>query len=123
MKRHFRLVAALLALVAFSVSFAETVWATTCAPMDRASTMEMAPAHTAGPAAAGEAEAPEHTPPPSQTECPLTALAATGCVVISVPSVATDVDFAPSFRSMNAPLPAGVIDRVTAAALFRPPRP
>lgn len=86
MKTYLRTLAALLALLAFSVSFAEQVWATACIPAGAeslaASEGAVAPTH------GGHHNAPadQHEPPsaPRSDGCPMQAVTSP-CAVVPLP--------------------------------------
>lgn len=120
MRFRFRFLAALFALLAFSASFAEGVWASTCA-------------ETGTPAAHAGMDMPtgdDHAPcdpapredPGSKDECPFPAIAASGCVVVSLPAVTVQLDISPVAASVVAVVPASFVDRLAVSALFRPPQ-
>jgi hypothetical protein len=127
MKLQFRVLAGLFALIAFSLSVVEGVWASTCMP-----TMAIAAA------AAGSAKAPADcdmdaasTPsndsapvPPAPLHCPLTPMGASGsCTTIASLPIGPAADLAPA--------PTGVLltfspdqtrDLLLVNALFHPPK-
>ena len=120
MRFRFRLLAALLALLAFSASFAEGVWASTCAEtgtptahagMDMPTGDDHSPCDTAS----REEQGPKG-------DCPLPAMAASGCVVVSLPAVTVQLDISPAAASLVATVPAAFVDRLAVSALFRPPQ-
>lgn len=128
MKSRTRVLAALLALLAFSASFAEGVWASMCAPMDSMASMEhsaaVAPsAHSMasdGNGGSSAAELPEKAPAPDPG-CPLT-LASGGCMVVFSPAPAAGV--AVTATVLGQPMAALNVapDLLLVSALLRPPR-
>ncbi|HEU0077514.1 MAG TPA: hypothetical protein VFQ76_07675 [Longimicrobiaceae bacterium] len=128
MKPRARLLAALLALFAFSASFAEQVWASACGrdvagvPSSFSPTMGTAGGHAdmavpPGPHGSG------HSPAvPGHDECPLLALAG-GCTLLSLPAAAVvpaasarAPEVRISIRMDRAP------DLLLPSSLFHPPQ-
>lgn len=100
MRTRFRTLTALLALVAFSASFAEQVWASTCAPVAAEAARHHPAAYTQADGRHGAMEIPavsaRHSAPDAPDECPVQAVAG-GCIHFS---------FAPRVREAPAPGPA-----------------
>lgn len=133
MIRRFRLLFALLALLSFSVSFAEAVWASMCPPMEAPASMvgmeEMSGMMSMP--GMGMSQPVDGSSGPSENsrdakdlpECPFMALGTTGCHTLSIPGsggAPASVD--------TIQLAAGISptdrmpDLLLAIALFRPPR-
>lgn len=118
-----RTFAALLALLTFSASFAEQVWASTC---DGAMRMGSTPSHAEAMAGMQHAPAESPHPTPRSPECPLSAALASngGCIFTYHPSPAPVV--AP-LQAPNAPAvmaaPADALDLLFVSPQFRPPKP
>lgn len=133
MNRRLRLLAALLALFAFSAYFAEGVYASLCPPgMDSQSaaagmTSEHGSQHGHHGALHHSAPSPSDDPGPAGSDapaCPLGMAGAGGssCVSVSLPAAA-------GAMSLTAPIPSAAAvhldtthDRLLVAAHFRPPR-
>lgn len=131
MKRR-RTLAALLALLAYSASVAEQVWASTCAPVEARPvaaapipSMEM-DGHGAAPAGCGEEErlpSSEHSPAPAGADdCPFQALSATGCQVVVLPAFCDSPPLARSASGGPGPVAAATPDLVFADPPFHPPQ-
>lgn len=124
MARRTRFIAGILASLALTFSFAESVWASTCAPG-----MEMdAPAEMACHEGAGESQMPERPGGGEDGEepgdCPFGPHATVqSCVgALSLPAVAT-VLFAPSLEdAAGVFIPQTQSDLLLQSALYRPPR-
>jgi hypothetical protein len=129
MRTRFRTLAALLALVAFSASFVEQVWASMCAPAEAPRTEQSAPAsHPHGEHGEhGGATMPvDHPgpriPSPDGGECPMQAVAA-GCALVYLSSPAADaVPPAPHADARVAPHADASIQLLLASSFFRPPQ-
>lgn len=126
MRTRFRTLAALLALMAFSASFAEQVWASTCAPVEASPSGESAPAsHPHGGHGGMEMPADHHDPriPSSDdAECPVQAVAA-GCALVFFPSATMDaVPAAPAADPRVAPHADPSIQLLLVSSHFRPPQ-
>lgn len=127
MKFQFRVLAALFALVAFSLSVAEGVWASTCMP-----NMAMAAIAGAVPDAPVDCEmsAPADEPSepgsnlPAPLHCPLTPLGASGsCTMLASLPVGPSADLVPSPEgALLAVSPDQTRDLLLVTALFHPPR-
>jgi hypothetical protein len=132
MKSRVRLLAALLALLAFSASLAEQVWASTCEPgmarevSSSASKTSAPTAHGAGhgdmPMPGGPHDGGQAPAPAGHDECPLVTLAG-GCTLLSLPAPAAEpAGGAPapetrvSVRADRAP------DLLLPSSLFHPPQ-
>lgn len=122
MKPRFRILAALLALLAFSASFAEQVWAGACAPVAEAGAHHTSPAPDAdgahhgaqSPAAPGEPRAPD--------DCPLRAVAP-GCALLLLPApVRVPAAPADAPRVVAVPYTDPSREILLATAFFRPPQ-
>jgi len=133
MKSRTRIFAALLALFALAASFTEQVWASTC------SQTEMAPPATMagmGAPAAGQVELgqgqempmPGHgqgrrSHMPASDDCPLRAVAASGCVFFSFPAAETSVPhFTPAPLARLAPATDAMRDLLLVFPPFHPPQ-
>ncbi|HKP75041.1 MAG TPA: hypothetical protein VJT67_05825 [Longimicrobiaceae bacterium] len=131
MKARTRVLAALLALFAFTAAFAEQVWASTCAPAAAMAAASMPHAD------AGAATHPQHgcdqdMPMPGHGQerhsrapgdCPLQAVAASGCVTFlfaAVGGAAPDFTVGPSPRV--APAAQSTPDLLLAFPRFHPPQ-
>ena len=134
MKARARVLAALLALFAFTAAFAEQVWASTCA---QAAEMTHA-ASTAHPGA-GAAAHPQHgcdqdmpmpghgqerhPRAPTGGDCPFQAVAAGGCVIFSFPAADGAVpDFTAAPAARMLPAAQATPDLLLAFPLFHPPQ-
>jgi hypothetical protein len=129
MKCHTRSLGALVALLALTVYFGESVWASMCSPQMQMSGMaevvdDDAPEHvcTMGMHDACDAESPD--PPHSDMmDCPFGPLGANGsCVALSLP--ATTAHMEPSFPEGLEPTASAdaARDRLLDTALFHPPK-
>lgn len=129
MRTRFRTLAALLALTAFSASFAEQVWAGTCAPAEASPSGQSAPASHphGGHGGHGGMTMPEDHPdprPPSSDDagCPVQAVAA-GCALIFFPSATMDeVPAAPAADTRVAPHADPSVPLLLVSSHFRPPQ-
>jgi hypothetical protein len=128
MRNRFRLLAALLALFAFTAAFAEQVWASACAPAAQAVAGHAAvathPGHDCDPGMPMPGHAPQrHSRAPTGGDCPFQAAAAGGCVLFSFAApgaAAPDPAIAPSARMIPAAQAAP--DLLLASPRFRPPQ-
>lgn len=119
MKTRFRFLAALLALFAFSTSFAEQVWAAACDPVAEGPAHHATPSHADG--HAGHAPAPGRAPA-AEDGCPLQAVAA-GCALLSFPAPVTEAAEPPAEpRARILPEPHPSRELLLAAGPFRPPQ-
>ena len=128
MRPRFRVLAALVTLLAFSASFAEGVWASTCMGMgsmdesvdaDGMGDMGSMPSMDSGASHGDGMAAPENaseTPP-----CPLTA-AIGSCVALSLPACEPAAEFGSASQSAEGAAPAVTPELLFATALLRPPR-
>jgi hypothetical protein len=122
MRTGFRTLAALLALIAFSASFAEQVWAGTCAA-EAAGTRHAAPASHAHGGMTIPADHPDpHPATPDDSGCPVRAVAA-GCALILFAVTATDeAPAAPADGARIAPRADPSIELLLVSSFFRPPQ-
>lgn len=126
MRTRFRTLAALLALFAFSASFAEQVWASTCAPaaVEQAGHHAAAESHVDGSHGAIEmpsAPAP-HRGPDVPDECPVQALAV-GCALLPLPAPVREAPApADAPRVLAAPYTDPSREILLVTAFFRPPQ-
>jgi len=132
MKHRARLLAALLALFAFSASFAEQVWASGCGPymagggMSSMAGMSATAAHAGG---HGDMAMPmgshdgSHSPLPSGSdECPLQVLAG-GCTLLSLPADSDDpAAGAPAPEARVSLMADRAPDLLLPSSLFHPPQ-
>ena len=123
---RFRTLAALLALIAFSASFAEQVWASTCAPAEASRTEHHAPASHPHGGHGGMTIQEDHPDPripsPDDAGCPVQAVAA-GCTLIFFPSATMDaVLTAPAADARVAPHADPSIQLLLVSSHFRPPQ-
>jgi hypothetical protein len=131
MKGRTRVLAALLALFAFSASFAEQVWASTCA----GATAPTGSAPRAAPAAHGDRGCDQEMPMPGSghgehsrapaggADCPFQAIAPGGCVLLSFPAPAAVLpDFSPTIHARVIPAAQAAPDLLLASPHFRPPQ-
>lgn len=126
MKARIRVLAALLALFAFTAAFAEQVWASACAQT------EMAPTAPAGthPEQGHDQHMPmpghgqdRHSRMPAGDDCPLRAVAASGCVIFSFPAPDGAVpDFTPTPSPRMVPAAQATPDLLLAFPRFHPPQ-
>lgn len=134
MRSRFRVFASLAALFAFSASFAEGVWASTCGGAEsedsgKMGAMASMPGMDMGthqmdmpmPESSGDAAGEPHPAAPDGPECPLTA-AMGSCGVVSLPTYEPGTVFAPSVGSTERGISALTPDLLLATALLRPPR-
>ena len=138
MRPRFRVFASLAALFAFSASFAEGIWASTCGGVDSGDPAQMGamasmagidaeadhmmmvmPMPESGSEDAGRTGASENAPDSSR--CPLTA-AMGSCAVVSLPTHEPGMVFAPPVQSTERGISAMTPDLLLATALLRPPR-
>lgn len=116
MRPRVRLLAALLALLALSLSFGEQAWASLCMPAGADSAAAMHAGHGA--------PAPEHPEQPSPSPgdgCPL--LAAAACAVVSLPASAASIETPEPLPGAAVPTYADQTHRLLLSTqLFRPPR-
>ena len=138
MRRPVRVLGALATLSALSASFAEGVWASTCAgmeldmPADNMAGMEMAGIDMGSmmmdepsddlqdPAAPSDTDLPGSKGSPDDG-CPLTA-AAGSCFQISLPAPRLAVDLAPAIVLNGRTVCAASGDLLFVSPLLRPPR-
>ena len=137
MRPRFRVFASFVALVAFSASFAEGVWASTCEGMESmdagqmeemavVAPMGMEADHMMAMSMLGN-EGDDGAKPgaqesqPRTAQCPLTA-AVGSCAVISLPSYEPGMEFVRPVRSIERGISSLAPDLLLAAALLRPPR-
>jgi hypothetical protein len=124
MRSHFRVLGVLLALFAFSASVAEGVWASTC------TAMEMRAGSPAGMTGPMQGMAGDHSPdvphqgeaPGGGRDCPLPALAGSGCIVVSLHSTAIQVDLTTPEDSGAPVARPELSDRLAVSTLFHPPQ-
>jgi hypothetical protein len=131
MKRRARALAALLALSAFSVSLAEQVWASTCAPVMASSAAVTQAADDAPPmdgcdreVAMPSGDGGDHSRPPAGgSDCPFQALAPGGCALLSFPAVAAALPAqVPTTLARIAPAGEAAPELLLASPRFRPPQ-
>lgn len=129
MKLRFRVLAALLALLALSLTWVQAGWASTCAPgaesavvaSDEASgtdvecPTDMGMSHSDGRRSGHEQ--------PDAPACPLGPIAASGCAVATpLPARALAVALASTEGAVLSSFPDATSGRLLVSALFRPPR-
>ncbi|MFL5386431.1 MAG: hypothetical protein ACJ8GN_28260 [Longimicrobiaceae bacterium] len=131
MKARVRVLAALLALFAFTAAFAEQVWATTCAQTVMAASMaEMGAGAAEHPQAGHDQEMPmpgqgqeRHSQLPAGDDCPLRAVAASGCVAFSFPAPDGAVpEFAAAPSGRMVPAAQATPDLLLVFPRFHPPQ-
>lgn len=122
MRTRFRILAALLALMAFSASFAEQVWAGTCAA-EASHAQQSAPASHPHDGMTMPADHPHpQIPSPDDAGCPMQALAA-GCALVFFPAAAADaVPATPAGDARVAPHADPSVQLLLVSSLFRPPQ-
>ena len=124
MRPRLRVLSVLFALLAFSASVAEGVWASTCA------TMELDAAGGGAMSMPMDGMGDEHSSdapqqdgaPDDERDCPLPALAGSGCIVVSLPSGTIRVDLTTAEDSGVALGGAELSDRLAISNLFHPPQ-
>lgn len=129
MKPRFRVLAALLALFAFSASFAEGLWASTCAPMDSMASMDGSRASTGHmESEASDAHGQFLEPGSSQREspdsapsCPLTPIIG-GCVAVFPPAPDAALAFVATIHTDPMVVLELAPDLLLVSSLLRPPR-
>ena len=133
MKARARVLAALLALFAFTAAFAEQVWASTCAQTEMAaaaSMPEMGAGAAVHPEQGHDQEMPmpghgqdRHSRMPAGDDCPLRAVAASGCVIFSFPAPDSAVpDFTATSSPRMVPAAQATPDLLLAFPQFHPPQ-
>lgn len=128
MGNRVRVLAALLALFAFTAAFAGQVWASACAPAAQAAAGHAAvaahPQHDCDPGMPMPGHAPQrHSRAPAGGDCPFQAMAAGGCVPFSfaAPDAAVPA-FAPDASARMNPATQAAPDLLLASPHFRPPQ-
>jgi len=128
MRNRFRVLAALLALFAFTAAFAEQVWASACVPAAQAVAGHAAvaahPGHDCDPAMPMQGHAPQRHPGvPTGGDCPFQAVAAGGCALFSfaAPDAAVPAPLADASARMISATQAAP-DLLLASPHFRPPQ-
>lgn len=120
-----RRIASLLALLASTLSVAETVWASTCAPM-AASPVVAAAAQDAPHSAdcpGSERGDRSERPGGDQPHCPFAPVVTPGCVAAASLPTSASLAAPPAVEGEVAePTTAAAADILLVAALFRPPR-
>ena len=122
MRFRSRVLVALIALITFSASVAEGLWASSCAGPEQEGAMagmEMQmpmgdghPMNSPG----------QHEQRSDEGSCPLPALLGAGCLVASLPASTVQVDLAPS-EVLDVPVASSTLfDRLEVSGLFRPPQ-
>ena len=129
MKLRFRIVSALLALFALSLTWVQAGWASRCAPgaesavktSDEASGMavecptDMGMSHSDGPRSGHD-----H---PDAPACPFGPMAASGCAIATpLPAGAPDAPPPSAEGAVLSSFPESTSGRLLVSALFRPPR-
>jgi hypothetical protein len=132
MNHRARVLAALLALFAFTAAFAEQVWASTCAPASvetQAGSMRMPGSADAQGQHGSDQDMPMpghgrgHSRAPTGGDCPFQAIAASGCVFFSFPSTEVAVpDCAAVSAARMLPAAQAAPDLLLAFPHFRPPQ-
>jgi len=124
MKSRFRVLAALLALFAFSASFAEGLWASTCPPMGSMASMDAMHMESEG------SDAPEESLEPGSSEpttsipapsCPLTPIVG-GCAAVFSPPSEAVVAFVATTQAKPVVVLDLAPDLLLVSSLLRPPR-
>lgn len=126
MRTRFRTLAALLALIAFSASFAEQVWAGTCAPAEAARQEQSAPASHAHGGHGMTMPAEDHPGPrpaaPDDGGCPVQAVAS-ACALLLLPAPAADAGPAAAAQDVRVPPRAdSSLPLLLSSSFFRPPQ-
>ncbi|HUG39933.1 MAG TPA: hypothetical protein VMM12_05595 [Longimicrobiales bacterium] len=118
-----RRIAAVFAVVALTLSLAETVWASTCAPMSASPAVAAQEAgHSADCPAKGHDEGSEH-PGGEEPHCPFAPVVTPGCVAAASLPTSSSVPTPPAVEAeVTEPAAAAAADLLLGAALFRPPR-
>lgn len=124
MKLRFRVLAALPALLALSLTWVQAGWASMCAP-GAESTVEASGMAVECPTDIGMSHADEprggHDQPDAPA-CPFGPMAAPGCVAPSLPAHAPVAIAPPPEGALLVVSPDATRDRLLVSALFRPPR-
>jgi hypothetical protein len=126
MMRRFRSFGALVALLAFSAYFAESIWAAACPPDTGVESGAVAGGHGA---AGMPAHHGGHDPAPAEGDddavplpCPFAAIGASGCVSASLGAAPVTLDAAGSAAAPSLYSNAELLDTLVATVLFHPPR-
>ena len=132
MKHRARVLAALLALFAFTAAFAEQVWASTCAPataVAQAGSMRMPGSAGAHGQHGCDQDMPmpgsgqgEHSRAPTGGDCPFQAIAASGCVIFFAAPGTAVPDCAAVSAARMVPSAQVAPDLLLASPHFRPPQ-
>lgn len=138
MTRRFRLLSALVALLALSAFFGESVWASVCPPemvmeiegatADSHVGHEAASAHAPSAehdasASAVDSSAPGSSPSSSHDDpCPLAFAGAGSCASVTLPAESRMEDTTAGISEMQAPAGESLNDILPITSLFRPPR-
>ena len=120
-----RRIAAVFALVALTLSVAESVWASTCAPMSASPVL--AATASGSPHAAdcpgGDTGAGAERPGGEEPPCPFAPVVTPGCVAAASLPASSAVPGPPALEAEDRePSAAAASDLLLGAALFRPPR-
>ena len=121
MRLRSRVLVALVALISFSASIAEELWASSCAGADGAAMGEMAMSMPMG----GDQpmDAPiDHEQRSDEASCPLPALLGAGCLVTSLPATTLQVELAANTVREVPIARSTLLDRLEVTGLFRPPQ-
>jgi len=127
MRNRLRFIAALLALLALTVSVAEQAWAAACMSMDGSSPMTSVASEAGSPHAAGGHGSPapgeDRSHPPSDAgSCPMAAASGMACGVAALP---VDAPPAPFGSEIHMAVPSAADEApgsLALSSLFRPPR-
>jgi len=128
MMRSLRVPAALLALIALSLTFAESAVASLCSPGAEMGHAAASGHHGAAPHAAMHHAAEQPAEPsdeslPATPECPLGMAGAGGaCVIVLLPAGAPGAEGAPAISGSVLPAAADSPVHLSVTAHFRPPR-
>jgi hypothetical protein len=122
MRIRSRILVALVALISFSASVAEGLWASSCAGTEEptsATAIDMSMPMGGGHPSNAPVDHEQRSDPGS---CPLPALLGTGCLVASLPATTVQVDLAASEVREAPVVRSTLFDRLEVTGLFRPPQ-
>ena len=118
-----RRIAAVFALVALTLSLAETVWASTCAPMSASPAVAAQEAGHSGDCPGSEHSEPSEQRGGDEPHCPFAPVVTAGCVAAASLPTSTSLAAPPAVEGEVAePTAAAAADLLLGTALFRPPR-
>lgn len=122
MRHRFRVVAALLALFAFSLGFVETAWAACAGDHPARNSAAVQHVHES-PAAHHDTDgAPTQHAPQSAPECPLPASTMAACSMLSLPGSATSLHLPLATVTEAGVAAEQAVGRLVVSSLFHPPQ-